>query len=135
MPLAAHHGPLDRAATLRTAPLARRSLPGLAVLERRAVHVHDVLADPEYEWGLGQEGAGVVERVGARVTRVRPGDHVVLTFLTCGVCRNCLRGMPAYCPSAPALNFAGAPRRLHRAARRLVGGPQPLLRTVVVRHA
>jgi aryl-alcohol dehydrogenase len=57
---------------------------------------------------LGHEGAGVVERVGARVTRVRPGDHVVPTFLTCGVCRNCRRGMPAYGPSAPALNFGGA---------------------------
>jgi D-arabinose 1-dehydrogenase-like Zn-dependent alcohol dehydrogenase len=28
---------------------------------------------------LGHEGSGVVERVGARVTKVQPGDHVVLS--------------------------------------------------------
>ena len=29
---------------------------------------------------LGHEGAGVVEKVGAEVTDLTPGDHVVLTF-------------------------------------------------------
>jgi S-(hydroxymethyl)glutathione dehydrogenase/alcohol dehydrogenase len=30
---------------------------------------------------LGHEGAGVVEAVGAGVTRVAPGDHVVLNWV------------------------------------------------------
>lgn len=46
---------------------------------------------------LGHEGAGIVERVGAGVTKVQPGDHVVLSFPSCGQCRLCLRGRPAYC--------------------------------------
>ena len=34
---------------------------------------------------LGHEGAGVVEEVGAGVTRVAPGDHVVLNWVPyCG---------------------------------------------------
>src|SRR4029077_15291804 len=37
---------------------------------------------------LGHEGAGVVAEVGAAVTHVVPGDHVVLaTLAACGVCR------------------------------------------------
>ena len=35
---------------------------------------------------LGHEGAGIVERIGQRVTKVKPGDSVVLTFDSCGTC-------------------------------------------------
>ncbi|MCW2953329.1 MAG: Alcohol dehydrogenase GroES domain protein [Conexibacter sp.] len=39
---------------------------------------------------LGHEGAGVVERVGADVTLVAPGDHVVTLFSPqCGECVHC----------------------------------------------
>src|SRR5919197_4426555 len=38
---------------------------------------------------LGHEGAGVVEAVGSQVTGVAPGDHVVLSFTSCGECRTC----------------------------------------------
>jgi len=56
---------------------------------------------------FGHEGAGVVEKVGARVTKVKPGDHVVLSFLTCGACPACLQGMPSHCPSFLPSNVAG----------------------------
>ena len=56
---------------------------------------------------LGHEGAGVVERVGAAVTKVKPGDRVAMTFRSCGQCERCLRGDPAYCFSMPALNYIG----------------------------
>jgi aryl-alcohol dehydrogenase len=54
---------------------------------------------------LGHEGAGVVERVGAAVRKVSPGDHVVLSFMSCGRCRQCQRGEPAYCEKLNDLNF------------------------------
>ena len=57
---------------------------------------------------LGHEGAGIVERVGARVTRVKPGDHVVLTVDYCGTCPACLGGDPAYCDQVMPLNFTDA---------------------------
>ncbi len=42
----------------------------------------------------GHEGAGIVEAVGAGVSRLSPGDHVVCSFLpTCGHCRFCAQGM------------------------------------------
>lgn len=47
---------------------------------------------------LGHEGAGVVEAVGPGVTRVKPGDRVIIAFgPKCGECYFCLRGMPHLC--------------------------------------
>lgn len=57
---------------------------------------------------LGHEGAGVVEAVGADVTSVVPGDHVVLSFSSCGHCPSCHDHAPAYCHDWFGLNFAGA---------------------------
>jgi Zn-dependent alcohol dehydrogenase len=66
---------------------------------------------------LGHEAAGVVEVVGAGVD-VKPGDHVVLTFVpSCGRCAECSAGRPALCLPAMAANGSG----------HLLHGP-PLLR-------
>src|SRR5438094_10172904 len=46
---------------------------------------------------LGNEGAGVVERVGAAVTKVEAVDQVVMTYPSCGKCPNCMADRPAYC--------------------------------------
>jgi aryl-alcohol dehydrogenase len=59
---------------------------------------------------LGHEGAGVVEAVGAAVTRVRPGDQVLLSFTSCGRCANCRDGHPAYCATWLPLNLLGGAR-------------------------
>jgi aryl-alcohol dehydrogenase len=68
---------------------------------------------------LGHEGAGVVEAVGDGVTYVSPGDHVVLSFNSCGSCRMCDQGRQAYCDQFFACNFAGSrtdgSSTLHRA--------------------
>ena len=71
---------------------------------------------------LGHEGAGIVEAVGAGVTALAPGDHVVTTFVaTCGHCGPCLAGRPVLCEPAMRANAAGTllcgERRLHH------GGP------------
>ena len=52
----------------------------------------------------GHEGAGIVEAVGAHVTNVAPGDHVVLQFIPgCGRCRWCARGQQNLCDSGAML--------------------------------
>ncbi|MFJ2240255.1 NAD(P)-dependent alcohol dehydrogenase [Streptomyces sp. NPDC087859] len=59
---------------------------------------------------LGHEGAGVVEAVGPAVTGIEPGDHVVLSFTSCGECGNCNGGHPAYCATWLPLNLIGGRR-------------------------
>jgi aryl-alcohol dehydrogenase len=56
---------------------------------------------------LGHEGAGVVERVGADVTEVKPGDRVVVSFASCGTCATCTTGHASYCERFEELNFFG----------------------------
>jgi len=57
---------------------------------------------------LGHEGSGVVEKIGSKVTKVAVGDHVVLTFASCGTCANCQQGLFGYCPDLYGRNFTGA---------------------------
>src|SRR6185437_5659327 len=56
---------------------------------------------------FGHEGSGVVETVGSAVTRVKPGDHVVLSFSSCQECPSCIAGKPAYCHQLYQHNFLG----------------------------
>ena len=67
---------------------------------------------------LGHEGAGVIEELGANVTDLCVGDHVVTAFVpSCGVCSPCLDERPALCEPGFASNSAGTllsgARRLH----------------------
>jgi aryl-alcohol dehydrogenase len=57
---------------------------------------------------FGHEGAGVVEKVGARVTKVQPGDHVAVSWDCCGVCPSCKSGKDSYCHNFFLHNFNGA---------------------------
>jgi aryl-alcohol dehydrogenase len=55
----------------------------------------------------GHEGSGIVEGVGAGVEGIAVGDHVVLSFASCGECRNCRREQPSYCDSFLLRNLLG----------------------------
>ncbi len=64
------------------------------------------------DWGvtdkavvLGHEGAGVVEQLGKNVKGVKGGDHVVLSYQSCGHCRQCRRGHPTDCEHFYEANF------------------------------
>lgn len=57
---------------------------------------------------LGHEGAGVVQRVGAGVSDLSPGDHVVFVFVpSCGHCGPCQSGRPALCEPGALANGRG----------------------------
>lgn len=57
---------------------------------------------------IGHEGAGIVEEVGAGVSDLAPGDHVVCLFVSaCGHCRPCVRGKPNICEGGFASRAMG----------------------------
>lgn len=56
---------------------------------------------------LGHEGAGVVEKVGAAVTSVKAGDHVVLSYTFCEQCAPCEHDHHNYCQQFVPLNMVG----------------------------
>ena len=61
----------------------------------------------------GHEAAGVVEAVGADVTALKPGDHVVTCFSAfCGRCEFCASGRLALCVDASTKRRKGEEPRL-----------------------
>jgi S-(hydroxymethyl)glutathione dehydrogenase/alcohol dehydrogenase len=60
---------------------------------------------------MGHEGAGIVDAVGASVTRVKPGDHVVCSWNpSCGHCFYCVRDQPILCETiGPHAGKGGMP--------------------------
>jgi len=73
---------------------------------------------------LGHEAAGIVAELGAGVTDLQVGDHVVVVFVpSCGHCAPCAEGRPALCEPGAAANGAGT---LLSGARRLSRGTEPL---------
>ncbi|GAA4383341.1 NAD(P)-dependent alcohol dehydrogenase [Actinomadura verrucosospora] len=66
----------------------------------------DLVAKPVV---LGHEGSGVAEAVGPGVTGLTAGDHVVMSFDSCGECANCRAAKPGACPQMTALNMLAMP--------------------------
>jgi aryl-alcohol dehydrogenase len=56
---------------------------------------------------LGHEGAGIVECVGSQVTRLAPGDPVILSSNFCGECPSCRQNAHSYCYELMPRNFGG----------------------------
>jgi Zn-dependent alcohol dehydrogenase len=57
---------------------------------------------------LGHEAAGEVIECGPGVNNLKPGDHVVFSFVpSCGHCMPCMTGRPALCEPGAAANAKG----------------------------
>ena len=73
---------------------------------------------------IGHEAAGRVEQVGPGVTRVAPGDDVVLVYLPqCGTCARCRAGQAWLCETGVAANRKG---ELMTGGTRLTCGGAPV---------
>lgn len=73
-----------------------------AALNRLDLFVAHGLPGVSYQFPhiVGSDGAGVVEAVGPAVTRVRPGDRVMIhPGLACGHCPACRDGEESLCPA------------------------------------
>ncbi len=61
----------------------------------------------KYPAVFGHEGSGIVEKVGSLVTKVQPGDHVAMSYISCGACQPCMEGHPTNCDNFFPFNFLG----------------------------
>ncbi|MGQ4615619.1 zinc-binding dehydrogenase [Nocardia sp. R7R-8] len=87
----------------------------LAVAGAAGAYIHPAI--------FGHEGAGVVEAVGTSVSGLAPGDHVVLSYDSCGHCTRCHAGKPYYCDGWQDLNAGPALGRVHSAVIDSDGAP------------
>lgn len=78
----------------------------------------------EFPIVLGHEGVGVVQLVGAAVTGFEAGDHVIMSYDSCGQCAQCATDKPSYCDDHGSLNFSGA-RPNGEQTHHSVGSEQP----------
>jgi S-(hydroxymethyl)glutathione dehydrogenase/alcohol dehydrogenase len=79
------------------------------------LHLIDGEIAPRFPLVGGHEGAGIVEAVGVGVTKVKPGDHVVCSFMpTCGVCRYCASGRSNLCDLGATLVKGSFPDGTYR---------------------
>ena len=64
----------------------------------------------EFPFAVGYECSGIIEEVGSSVTRVKPGDLVVVDpSIHCGTCDQCLAGRPHTCRKN---RFLGCPGQI-----------------------
>jgi L-iditol 2-dehydrogenase len=64
----------------------------------------------QFPFVIGHEAAGIVEKIGSTVTRVRPGQRVALDpAVACGECDQCRAGREHTCRK---LRFMGAPKQM-----------------------
>src|SRR5271168_4752955 len=99
--------------TVETVELAEPNAGEVLIRTSACAICHSDIFYIDGAWGgelpavYGHEAAGVVDAVGAGVTRLKVGDHVVATLIrSCGFCDACAGGGPAYCEEVFPLNAA-----------------------------
>ncbi|MBY0357855.1 MAG: NAD(P)-dependent alcohol dehydrogenase [Candidatus Obscuribacterales bacterium] len=67
----------------------------------------DEWANSKFPMVPGHEIAGVVEKVGEKVTRFKAGDHVGVGCMvdSCSSCGSCKEGLEQYCEKRPVLTY------------------------------
>ena len=76
--------------------LIKMKAAGICGSDRGILHGHNAAAT--YPRIIGHEIVGVVEAVGENVTKVKPGDRVIIDQVTnCGHCYACRKGRPNVC--------------------------------------
>ena len=87
------------------------NVAGLCASDRTMMKGDGILPLPVV---LGHEAAGTVADIGDGVTRLKPGDRCILSFVSsCGQCRTCRIGLPNICES----NLATGVRQYDGTAR------------------
>ena len=85
---------------------------------RQLISVQDIVLQQgllpavEFPAVFGHEGAGIVRAIGSSVEdkSLQIGDNVLLSFITCRDCKQCISGHPAYCHKHAQINHSAVRR-------------------------
>ncbi len=76
----------------------------------------------EYPFPVGHESAGIVEKTGKKVKKVKQGDRIAIEpAVSCGICDQCLEGRPHTCRN---LKFLGCPEQLEGSLKEYIIMPE-----------
>jgi S-(hydroxymethyl)glutathione dehydrogenase/alcohol dehydrogenase len=79
------------------------------------LHLKEGDLTPRFPMVGGHEGAGIIEEIGPGVTKVKPGDHVVCSFIpNCGHCRYCATGHSSICDMGATILEGSLPDGTYR---------------------
>ena len=85
----------------------RVKMVACGVCHTDSVVINDIMPMPKPTI-VGHEGVGIVEQVGPGVIDLAVGDHVVMSYPSCGVCDACRAGHPYACEHSGELFWGGA---------------------------
>ncbi|NPT36871.1 zinc-dependent alcohol dehydrogenase family protein [Paraburkholderia xenovorans] len=99
-----YHGPGKKSLDERSMPQLASATDAIVKVTRTTIcgtDLHILKGDvPTCQPGriLGHEGVGIVQQVGAAVSSLKEGDHVLISCISaCGKCDYCRRGMYSHC--------------------------------------
>ncbi len=99
-----YHGPGKKSLDERPMPQLACATDAIVKVTRTTIcgtDLHILKGDvPTCQPGriLGHEGVGIVQQVGAAVSSLKEGDHVLISCISsCGKCEYCRRGMYSHC--------------------------------------
>jgi alcohol dehydrogenase len=111
MKAAIFHGPRDVRVERVADPKIKSPSDAIVRITRAAIcgsdlHLYDGQMPAAPGFVLGHEGVGVIEEVGAGVSRLRKGQRVVVSgVVACGECFYCRRGQASQCTAAGSAVF------------------------------
>ena len=79
---------------------------GVGVCRTDSVACHQGIPTP-LPAVFGHEGAGIVKEIGSAVRDIKVGDHVLISFYSCGCCDRCRIGEPTMCHDYERVNLFG----------------------------
>jgi alcohol dehydrogenase len=65
------------------------------------LHIYNGMIPQPHDMVLGHEFMGIVEEVGTAVSKIKPGDRVIVPFpIACGHCHFCNMELPSHCENS-----------------------------------
>lgn len=100
------HKPKDVSVDTVTDPIIQEPTDAVIRVTSTAIcgsdlHIYNGMIPQPHDMVLGHEFMGIVEEVGTAVSKIKPGDRVIVPFpIACGHCHFCNMELPSHCENS-----------------------------------